>query len=265
MKFTGHERDLHSLAGTGDDLDYMLARFCSPVTGRFLSVDPVRGRSNAPQSWNRYSYVMGNPLTLLDPSGESGLRFLIKGAQGVYRYAQRRAAVRAAAKRAHAVKVEGPGASREARRIAREASPDKRIVRHDPHRPGDLPHYQPTSGGKGHVAYEITRSLLLGGASVGTVVGNAWATATGSERVGVVVAETLDSLSLPETTGSVTLHLRQLQELRKLFEIFTGSSSETAEEHEEEGGDQDVHGSVFGERVECERGQAGAKGANYCS
>ncbi|HEX6900065.1 MAG TPA: RHS repeat-associated core domain-containing protein [Thermoanaerobaculia bacterium] len=71
MKFTGHERDLNSPAGAGDDLDYMHARHCSPVTGRFLSVDPVLGRPKHPQSWNRYSYVIGSPLKYIDPDGRS--------------------------------------------------------------------------------------------------------------------------------------------------------------------------------------------------
>ncbi len=71
MKFTGHERDLGNAAGVGDDLDYMHARHCSPVTGRFLSVDPASssGRRAMPQSWNRYSYAAGNPLKYLDPDG----------------------------------------------------------------------------------------------------------------------------------------------------------------------------------------------------
>ena len=56
MKFTGHERDLASPAGAEDDLDYMHARHCSPVTGRFLSVDAVDGDPGFPQSWNRYAY-----------------------------------------------------------------------------------------------------------------------------------------------------------------------------------------------------------------
>jgi tetratricopeptide (TPR) repeat protein len=43
-KFTGHERDLGNLGGVGDDLDYMHARHCSPVTGRFLSIDIARGK-----------------------------------------------------------------------------------------------------------------------------------------------------------------------------------------------------------------------------
>ncbi len=69
MKFTGHERDLASLAGTGDDLDYMHARHESPVTGRFLSVDSHQGESTSPQSWNRYAYVRDSPLKLVDLIG----------------------------------------------------------------------------------------------------------------------------------------------------------------------------------------------------
>jgi RHS repeat-associated protein len=60
LRFTGHERD-DVLPGTsGDELDYMHARFCSPTTGRFLSVDPVLGRVGAPQAVQTGS--MGNRL-----------------------------------------------------------------------------------------------------------------------------------------------------------------------------------------------------------
>ncbi len=64
MQFTGHERD----AGVG--LDYMLARYYGGNFGRFLSVDPVEGGANNPQSWNRYPYVLNNPIKYLDPNGE---------------------------------------------------------------------------------------------------------------------------------------------------------------------------------------------------
>ena len=72
MKFTGHERDLANPGGTGDDLDYMHARFCSPLTGRFLSPDPLADSAHPsrPQSFNRFSYVESNPLKFVDPSGE---------------------------------------------------------------------------------------------------------------------------------------------------------------------------------------------------
>jgi RHS repeat-associated protein len=69
LKFTGHERDLANLAGSGDDLDYMHARHYSPLTERFMSTDRVTGGVRRPQRWNRYSYVLGNPLSLVDPRG----------------------------------------------------------------------------------------------------------------------------------------------------------------------------------------------------
>jgi len=68
MKFTGHERDL--LASNPNTLDYMHARYEIGTMGRFLSVDPVLGKSNDPQTWNRYAYVGNNPITYNDPNGK---------------------------------------------------------------------------------------------------------------------------------------------------------------------------------------------------
>jgi RHS repeat-associated protein len=59
--------------GTRRGTDYMHARFSSPITGRFLSVDPVLqvGRAqHMPQLWNRYAYGVGNPLKYVDPTGQ---------------------------------------------------------------------------------------------------------------------------------------------------------------------------------------------------
>lgn len=69
MKYTSHERDF---AGAGDinDLDYMHARYYSPVAGRFLSVDPGGMDASRPQSWNRYAYASNNPINRLDPDGK---------------------------------------------------------------------------------------------------------------------------------------------------------------------------------------------------
>lgn len=65
LRFTGHERD-------ADGLDYMHARFYEPKWGRFLSFDPtwVSADLTAPQTWNRYAYVLNNPVRSFDPTGK---------------------------------------------------------------------------------------------------------------------------------------------------------------------------------------------------
>ncbi|MCG6962755.1 MAG: RHS repeat-associated core domain-containing protein, partial [Acidobacteria bacterium] len=70
--FTGHERE-----SIGSDLstsplgnvDYMHARYYSFDLRRFMSMDPLGGTVGLSQSWNRYSYVMNNPVNWLDPFG----------------------------------------------------------------------------------------------------------------------------------------------------------------------------------------------------
>jgi RHS repeat-associated protein len=72
LKFTAHQRDQFTGGNTTDYLDYMHARSYDPNLGRFLSVDPVLDTQKAlkePQRWNRYSYVMNNPLRFTDPDG----------------------------------------------------------------------------------------------------------------------------------------------------------------------------------------------------
>jgi len=71
MKFTGHERDI--VAGDGRALDDMHARYFHASLGRFLSVDPelnVNASLHNPQKWNRYAYVINNPLLYHDPTGK---------------------------------------------------------------------------------------------------------------------------------------------------------------------------------------------------
>jgi RHS repeat-associated protein len=63
-QFTGKERD-----ETG--LDYFGARYYSGSHGRFTSPDPIlsSGRPNNPQTWNKYAYVLNNPILYIDPHG----------------------------------------------------------------------------------------------------------------------------------------------------------------------------------------------------
>jgi RHS repeat-associated protein len=62
-KFTSYERESESA------LDYAVFRRYGSTPGRFLSADPRQGRTTAPQSLNRYTYVVGDPVNLLDPLG----------------------------------------------------------------------------------------------------------------------------------------------------------------------------------------------------
>ena len=73
-EFTAKERD----AETG--LDYFGARYYSGAQGRWTSPDAnnTSQRLFIPQSWNRYTYVLNNPLGRIDPDGEKDKPFTSK-------------------------------------------------------------------------------------------------------------------------------------------------------------------------------------------
>ena len=48
---------------------HMNGRVYDPLIGRFMSADPNIQAPGMLQSYNRYAYVMNNPLNLTDPSG----------------------------------------------------------------------------------------------------------------------------------------------------------------------------------------------------
>lgn len=65
LGYTGHEM-LDNLG-----LIHMNGRVYDPLIARMLSADPVTTDPDNLQSYNRYSYVINNPLRLVDPSGYS--------------------------------------------------------------------------------------------------------------------------------------------------------------------------------------------------
>jgi len=69
LRFTGHERDLLDTVNAADDNEYHHARNFSLITARYHSPDPVRGDVYAPQHWNLFPYVGGNPMNRTDPFG----------------------------------------------------------------------------------------------------------------------------------------------------------------------------------------------------
>jgi RHS repeat-associated protein len=62
-QFTGYEKDFET------NYYYAINRLQSPNLGRFFSPDRVPGTVEDPQSWNRYGYVLNNPVGLIDRLG----------------------------------------------------------------------------------------------------------------------------------------------------------------------------------------------------
>ena len=81
-RFTGQRED----ATIG--LYFYNARYYDPALGRFISADTVVPNPHNSQSLNRYSYVLGNPLRYIDPSGHCipGLDCLDEYQQGSEAY-----------------------------------------------------------------------------------------------------------------------------------------------------------------------------------
>jgi RHS repeat-associated protein len=63
LRFTGQQQDIES------GLLYYGGRYYDPDLGRFISPDPFVPEILDPQSHNRYSYVLNNPVGNIDPSG----------------------------------------------------------------------------------------------------------------------------------------------------------------------------------------------------
>ena len=66
-RFTGQVLDAES------GLYYYNARYYDPELGRFIQADDIIPDLGNPQSYNRYSYVMNNPLRYTDPNGHYGV------------------------------------------------------------------------------------------------------------------------------------------------------------------------------------------------
>jgi RHS repeat-associated protein len=78
--YTGHQM----LEGL--ELVHMNGRIYDPAIGRFLSADPFIQFSGDSQSYNRYAYVLNNPMRYSDPSGHF-VEFLVPVAKWIADYA----------------------------------------------------------------------------------------------------------------------------------------------------------------------------------
>jgi len=67
LGFTGHR---HNNTGANNlGLIYMNARYYLPEVGRFVSPDTIVPQPGNPQSYNRYSYSLNNPIKYIDQDG----------------------------------------------------------------------------------------------------------------------------------------------------------------------------------------------------
>jgi len=72
--FTAHERDfLGDSSGVSslEGIDSMHTRYYSYLQGRFRSIDSMGGTVSSSQTWNRYAYATNNPVSSIDPWGET--------------------------------------------------------------------------------------------------------------------------------------------------------------------------------------------------
>jgi RHS repeat-associated protein len=71
--FTGQRQE------SGLGLYFYNARWYDPALGRFIQADTIVPSPADPQSWNRYSYALNNPLTYTDPSGHASCSIMLDG------------------------------------------------------------------------------------------------------------------------------------------------------------------------------------------
>ena len=79
--YTGHEH----LLGVG--IVHMNGRLYDPVLHRFLSPDNYVQNPFNSQNFNRYGYVLHNPLSYIDPSGELSLKGFVRAFYKIVAYA----------------------------------------------------------------------------------------------------------------------------------------------------------------------------------
>lgn len=159
--FTGHVED--------DELGliYMQARYFNPGTGRFLSVDPQPFYATD-ESFNRFTYVSNNPMTMVDPDGQAGkVAWLVKLTSNGMRRIARLSEEQAVAARRVEKNVLADRQSLSAS-IERKAFPEEDQLRHKGHDLGDgatgKPHYQ-TEGKRGHTFWGIIATVTSAAAA----------------------------------------------------------------------------------------------------
>ncbi|HEY9692384.1 MAG TPA: Calx-beta domain-containing protein [Oculatellaceae cyanobacterium] len=144
----------------GNGLDFMRARFYDTGLGRFTSVDPI-GLNG--EDTNFYRYVENNPVSFADPEG-LWISVAVRIGSAALKLAQPLGRnITKAAKELNRNKDTLSKNEKIAEEIARKAGGGKKPIHHDPHQPGQRPHFHPADPknpakqdpNKGHSFYNI--------------------------------------------------------------------------------------------------------------
>ena len=140
-------------------LVYYNYRYYNPELGRWISRDPIEEQGG----YNLYGMIENNLLISWDQlgNGKAGIVIRVAGKGGLK---ITKNVAKKILKQGKSIRVSGHGARKEAKRLMKEAGgKNTKIVRHDPHNPGQLPHYQPKHGGGVHAFYDTTKAFTAVG------------------------------------------------------------------------------------------------------
>lgn len=133
--------------------------FYDPGLQRWINRDPV-GEAAGP---NIFAFVDNDPAAWVDNYGLNKVTYCIRRigefGRGLWDKVAKKKAREKLLDETHDVLVEGPGASKEAKNLAKERWGDG-TTRHDPHAPGQRPHYQNRNGDGQHVFYGCANAAI---------------------------------------------------------------------------------------------------------
>ncbi len=91
LSSTGSTPNVYLYRGEQFDPDlqlyYLRARYFNPLTGRFLTRDPLNGQITDPHTLHKYLYAGGDPINAVDPTGRADLfeqTFVVGGTLPAY-------------------------------------------------------------------------------------------------------------------------------------------------------------------------------------